>query len=121
MGRMYHTSIEHRNKHAFDDVPDQSIQTDTDNLKKLIRIFRKGGLNENLPPGKALQQEIATRFGTTFDMVKRFIHSSSDVLQVLESSDQNAVKHASDAFDAIKSDNSTHPSFHAILKCFGPV
>lgn len=108
-------------KKAYDDVSDISIRQDIENLKKLIRLFKKGGMNEKLPAGKALKQEVPTRFGTTFDMVERFLLASSDVVRIIESSDQEAAKSASEVYDAIKCINSTFPSFQAIVTCFAPI
>lgn len=47
-------------KKAFDDVYEESIRADTESLKKLIRVFKEGGLNEKLLAGKALKQGVST-------------------------------------------------------------
>lgn len=44
-------------KKGYDEVSEQSIKDDIDKLKKMIRIFKKSGLKEKLPPGKASKQE----------------------------------------------------------------
>lgn len=54
-------------------------------------------------------------------MVMRVLISSSDVLRVLDSADKQVVKNASDAFEEIKRETSTYPSFNAIVNVFGPV
>lgn len=105
-------------KHSIEKVTDDLFNGDLENLKKLVTYFKKSGLNEKLPPGKALNQEVATRFGTTFDMVNRFVDAAPDLINVIEAADEDPSTKSSKHFDKIQSLNGVYPSFDAILKCF---
>lgn len=90
-------------------------------MKKLIRIFKKSGLNDKTPSGKELKQEVPTRFGSIFDMVEWFIAASSNVKTVIELADKDAAKSSNDTFDSIKVVDSSYLSLDAIINCFHPI
>lgn len=108
-------------KHAVENCNDPGFKADLECLKKLVTVFKKSGLNEKLPSGKALMQEVPTRFGTTFDMVKRFVEGSPYVVQTIEAAEQESSSKASDLLDAIQVSDGVYISFEAIVKCFAPI
>lgn len=79
-------------KAAFDSVQDENICLNVDKFKQLIRLLKKNGFNEKLPPRKRLQQEVATHFGNTEDMVKLFLDTEQDVSRIIDASDQDSAK-----------------------------
>lgn len=108
-------------KHGFDNATDEHVRKDVESMKKLIRIFKKNGMNDKLPSGTMLKQELSTRFGTTIDTVERFVAAVPEVIRVIEASDIHSSKSASEALDEIKCENSSYPNLHAVLKCFQPI
>lgn len=46
-------------------------------IKNIVATVKHASLNDEMPEGYALLQEVTTRFGTTFDVVERFIKSAS--------------------------------------------
>lgn len=107
-------------KNAYEDENCSFIQSDMENLKVLIRIFTKSGLNEKSPSGKSLKKEVPTRFGTTFYTVERFLSSASKVTRVLGSEDQEAAR-SIEAFDKIKCNMSSFVNLEAIVTRFKPI
>lgn len=88
----------------------------------MIKIFKRGRLNENIPSVKPMKHDVSTRFGTIFDMIEqRLLHYLANVICVNESADQDSAKSANDAYYSIKRFNSTFPSFEAIVTCFEPI
>ena len=59
------------------------IFSDLQNIKNIIRIFKQSNWNSLLPAGYKLMQEVETRFGTTFQVVKRFLKSSAHVQDII--------------------------------------
>lgn len=70
-------------------------------LKRLVTYFKKGTLNDKFPNGKAIQQELPTRFRTTFDIVKRFVFAALDVVPVIETANEASSSKAAALFDQI--------------------
>lgn len=64
-------------KHVVDFslLQDSAITKSTDLVKMIVKTFMHASINSKLPPRSALQQEVATRFGTTCEIVGRFISS----------------------------------------------
>lgn len=48
-------------KYAFENVEDKTFRKYMNHPKKLVRIFKKSGLNEKLPPGKDLKLQVLAR------------------------------------------------------------
>lgn len=74
------------------------ISLDLNSGKVIVRIFKQGGWNNDVPNGFALFQEVETRFGTKLDVVVRFIKSQNHAGEILEVKDH---KDAMDAFQSI--------------------
>ncbi len=53
-------------------------------MRAIVRIFKQGGWNAELPEGKALISEIETRFGLVHTTCSRFIHASTEVYLLIE-------------------------------------
>ena len=53
-------------------------------VKALVSIFKHASLNDQLPPGYKLIQEVETRFGTTHDVVVRFLKSFNLVVDIID-------------------------------------
>lgn len=61
------------------------IVNDLKNAKKLIRIFKQGGWNAELPANRKLIQEVTTRFATIHLLLERFAKVSGEVYDVVTS------------------------------------
>lgn len=61
---------------------ESTIIQSIDLVKKIVSSFKHASLNSKLVPGSALQQEVATRFGTACDVVERFTVAYSDVFNI---------------------------------------
>lgn len=71
-------------KHSIDKVRKSQIFQDLGCVKKVVKIFKKGGLNDDLPDRAKLKQQFPARFETTFDVVQRFLNSISLIDEVIE-------------------------------------
>lgn len=81
-------------KHAMYDVRIQKseISKNLSSIKKIVSTVKHANFNEDLPEGYKLIQEVETRFGTTFDTVKRFIKSVSNLKSVLKTKSGDAAE-----------------------------
>lgn len=59
-----------------------------------MRIFKQGDLNSELEKGTKLRQEVITRFGTTHDVVSRFLDSLPTVEDICNSSSNSELSNA---------------------------
>lgn len=75
----------------------------------------------NIPPGKALKQEMSTGFCIKFDTVDKFISATPDIILIMESAYRYAAKSVIQALGEIQYENSTYPHLNAIIKCFQPI
>lgn len=105
-------------KRRYDNVTDVSIRNDMENLKKVIRIFKKSEMNYKMTAGKALKQEVSTKFGTTFDKFERLISSANNVVSVIDFTDHNSWESPNEVFELISFKNSSYPSLNAITTFF---
>lgn len=84
-------------------VSSGSIGKDLENVKKIVKIFKKSVYNANKPEGFDLLQEVPTRFFTTFDVVQRFLKVEKFIQGLFEA--KNSATDATDkvqaAFDAL--------------------
>lgn len=62
-----------------------TIKKDVDCVKRIVTDFKHTDLNMKLPEGFSLIKEVQTRFGTTHDVIKRFIKSAHLFPRILES------------------------------------
>lgn len=53
-------------------------------MKKVVTLFKRGGRYDDLPDRAKLIQEFTTRFGTIFDVVRRFLNSIPLLDEVIE-------------------------------------
>ncbi|KAI0564987.1 Ribonuclease H-like protein [Gracilaria domingensis] len=99
------------------------IATNLESVKTIVRSFRQGNWNLLLPSGSALTQEIEARFGTTFNVVQRFLFSSKHVVSIISAKDLEPAKVA---FDSLLTETNSkgdvnYPALDAIVECFRPV
>lgn len=59
------------------------IQADVDAVKVIVRVMKKTDLNQKLTVGMCLVQEVETRFGSTYDVLKRFLKAAPHVAPLL--------------------------------------
>lgn len=59
------------------------IMSDLKNAKALVRVFKQGGWNAQLPANTNLIQEVTTRFATTHAVSERFAKVCSEVYDVV--------------------------------------
>lgn len=52
-------------------------------VKAVDNLLKHAGLNSYLPSGSALKQEVSTRFGTTCDIIERFLKSYEELVNIL--------------------------------------
>ena len=62
----------------------QNVWENLEAMRGIVRVFKQGGWNAELPDGKALISEIETRFGLIHSMCTRFIHSCTEVYLLIE-------------------------------------
>ena len=98
----------------------QKIFDDLQSVKKIVRIFKQSNWNALLPEGYKLIQEVETRFGTTFQVVQRFLKSSSHVEEIISSKDSVPAKNALESLGKIWSESGriTFPALEAIVDAF---
>lgn len=94
-------------------------------VKSIVSTVKHADFNQEMPDGYSLLQESPTRFGTTFDVVKRFL-KSAEQLQLLISSksgdskdkiSKNLSKLSTSTFDNRK----CYPALEAILDVFASI
>lgn len=120
-------------------VVDTSLQRDSaitksiEIFKKIVATFKHANLNSKLLSGSALQQEVATRFGTTCDTIERFLSSYADMFNVVKNCETEArvkitnlieqlVKLNIDTFNIIHLDGSDLLSaLSAFVEVFKPI
>lgn len=61
-------------------------------IKEIVRYFKKSGLNNDLPEGFKLIQEVETRFSTTFLVAERFLKSYHLLEPIIEKSQSESIK-----------------------------
>lgn len=94
-------------------------------VKSIISTIKHAGLNEKLPDGCLLKQEVCTRFCTTYDCMKRFLDSENALRSML-------LLQQGDAVDKVKSlleklhrehddDGHSYPALMAIITVFAPL
>lgn len=97
------------------------VHQDLESVKALVRIFKAGGWNNGLPDGCALYQECETRFGTTFEVVQRFLKAAPHVAIMVGTKNHAG---ATTALDAIEKNTDTetgtvsYPALQAIIDVF---
>lgn len=69
----------HLERLAQDGSIGSQIKGDLDKVKLIVRIMKKTGLNQKLPSGLCLVKGVETRFGSTYDTVKRFVQAAPHV------------------------------------------
>ena len=96
------------------------IFEDLQAVKKIVRIFKQANWNALLPEGYKLILEVETRFGTTFQVVQRFLKSSSHVEEIFSSKDSIPAKNAFDSLGKtfLESGRITFPALEAIVDAF---
>lgn len=65
-------------------------------VKRIFTLFKKVSLNAEIPEGLALVQEAETRFATVHDAAMRFLSNEGHVRLVVEYTDMEATKKASE-------------------------
>lgn len=108
-----------RSKHTLKASQESEIIDDLKTMKEIVNYVKSAGLNDHLPDGFKLVQEVDTRFGTTFDVVERFVKSAAVLSEIgsekLQSSPNNLKKLS-------RTDGSAeYPALDAIIIVFGPV
>lgn len=61
----------------------ETIQSDLKSAKTIVRIFKQGNWNAELPAGTNLLQEVETRFATSYTLCERFVKVPNDVERVI--------------------------------------
>lgn len=79
----------------LDDFNGLSIYQDLMKVEVILTLFEKTGLNDQMPSGMSLVQEVPNRFGTTFDVVERFRKAEMDDSAVLTSPRAKEIRDAS--------------------------
>ncbi|KAI0567133.1 hypothetical protein FGB62_4g472 [Gracilaria domingensis] len=112
-------------KHAMEEQITKKtiIATNLDSVKTIVRIFKQGNWNLLLPSGSALIKEIETIFGTTFNVVQRFLFSSKHVASVISAKDSEPAKVAFDSLltETNSKGDDNYPALDAIVECFRAV
>lgn len=100
-----------------------TIATDLENVKELVRIFKSGSWNSDLPDGCSLIPECETRFGTIFDVVTRFLKAAPFVTAVVSTKNHEGAKIAVGSLETAvdPSRNVTYPALQAIVDAFAGV
>lgn len=65
------------------DIGTSRISKDLIVIKSIIATVKHANLNDQMPDGYLLIQEVPNRFGITFDVVQRFIKSASRLCQLV--------------------------------------
>lgn len=108
-------------------IKDSEIFRNLNCVKKIVSTIKHAGLNEKLPDGFAFLQEVETRFGTTYDVVKRFLKSESQISHLgLLQNDNESTKKIKDLLSSLtKVENTdgskTFPALESIITCFAPM
>lgn len=112
-----------KNVMADDERKAGVVSTNLSSLKTIVRIFKQGNWNKDLPPGYALIQEIETRFGTTHDVAARFIKSADKVSRIVSEKDSEPAKLALSALETSKGSNhsTNYPAIVALTVAFRPI
>lgn len=84
-----------------------------DDMKVIIRIFKKSNLNQEMGDSNRLIQEVDTRFGTTFDVVQRFLEVSCKAMDIIQESANNELRKAADQLN-VSVDEVGNLTFHAL-------
>lgn len=66
------------------DIKLSQIANDLKSVKSIVSTFNHTGMNQELEDSYKLVQEVVTRFGTTYDVVERFIKSKAHVRLLIE-------------------------------------
>ena len=103
-------------RHAMEQEEKENRRThrDLESVKKLVRIFKKGAWNLELPDGYSLYQETETRFGSIFDVAKCFIKSQNEVLKIVNTKTHAEAKALLSSLNCVKNNDGTFASLPAI-------
>lgn len=96
---------------------DMNIRQHMQGLKTLVLISKKNGVNDKIPAGDALKNDVATDCNTKFVTVELFLLSIFDLFNVIYIANQNAPKSTNDAFGSTQCKNATYSSFSRLLTC----
>ena len=93
-------------------------------VKKIVEDSKRHGWKSSLPTGFHLIQDVETRFGIHFSLVKRFIKASDKAWSVIIITDSRSAFRC--AFESIENDTSetgivtSYPTIEAIIDAFHP-
>lgn len=107
-------------------IKSSQIMKDLTVVKSVVGTVKHASLNDEMPDGYALIQEVPTRFGTVYDVVERFLKSVSTLKQLVSTkagdSAKKIDKQLSLLITSTISDGSiTYPALQAIVTCLSPL
>lgn len=93
-------------KHAVNDMKNTDMESKIKVLKKIVSLFKEGGLNDKMQKGLSLLKEVPTRFGTIHDVDERFLKSESEMHSILmrHSDTFESARDANVCFEALTRD-----------------
>lgn len=93
--------------------------------KSIVSTVKHADFNQELPNGFSIIQESPTRFGTTFEVDKRFLKSSTHLQQLISTKNCDASAKISDLLSKLTStttDNvKCYPALQSIVQVFSSI
>lgn len=76
-------SIQDCLNHAIESMKGTPIGIHPKSFKRIVNIFKSGGMNEYMPIGISLYQKFSTRFGTTHGVIEKYLKAENHVIVFL--------------------------------------
>lgn len=115
-------------KHVMqsDTVCNGTIGSYLDRVKKIVATFNKAVLNSTMPDGISLLQEVPIRFGSTCDVVERFLKVSHLILEAVVDQQRDyenniCAYYADLTHETLADETLSFPALENVVHCFKPV